>query len=114
LPARPVEGEPEHREHREDAVGRLASAIGLPEQRDHDEVRERRKDLREVRETTPGSRDRRDQDQRIQDRREEQGSRIVPMWRQRVDHDREPHRAQEGSRPREQADVLERLESRLV
>ena len=73
----------------------------------------RRRDLREVRQATPGDGERAEDDQRVEDDGGDEHRGRLHLGRQREGHDREPHGAQERGRAREQARVLEGLESRL-
>jgi hypothetical protein len=114
LPARAVEGEPEDWQHGQDAVGRVGPSVGRAEERDDDEESERRQDLREVREAVPREPDGTENDQSVDDRRREERVGLLSVRGQRIDEHCEPHRAEKGQGPGEQALALEGLESRLV
>jgi hypothetical protein len=98
---RSIQREPEDREHHEHGIGRDASAVGLAEQCDDEEVRQRRRNLREVRQATPGDGDRAEDDQRVEDHRRDEHRGGLHLGWQREGHDREPHGTQERGRARE-------------
>ena len=67
------------------------NTIGLAEQCDHDEIGERRHDLRKVRQATPRDHHGADEDQRVEEGRGDESGGVVSVRRERVDHDGKPH-----------------------
>ncbi len=110
-----IEREPEDREHREHCVGRERFR-----RRPRGEGRSRRSTrtgARSARNTAGGRHGTAIAPRMMSALRTTAATstgRRLPLGRQRKGHEREPHRAQERGRAREEALVLERLESRLI